>query len=34
MIRPLCKQFKRSAMPEPVKGITPNVGGVVALRGG
>lgn len=34
MIRPLCKQFKRSAMPGPVKRITPNVGGVVAPRGG
>lgn len=34
MIRPLCKQFKQSAMPGPVKRITPNVGGVVALRGG
>lgn len=29
MIRPLCKQFKQSAMLEPVKRITPNVGGVV-----
>nr|DAT63506.1 MAG TPA: hypothetical protein [Caudoviricetes sp.] len=34
MIRPLCKQFKQIAMPGPVKRITPNVGGVVALRGG
>ena len=34
MIRPLCKQFKRSAMSEPVKRLTPNVGSVVALRGG
>lgn len=34
MIRPLCKQVKRSAMPEPVKRLTPNVGSVVALRGG
>lgn len=29
MIRPLCKQFKQSAMPGPVKRITPNAGGVV-----
>lgn len=29
MIRPLCKQFKQSAMPEPVKRQTPNVSGVV-----
>lgn len=34
MIRPLCKQFKQSAMPGPVKRLTPNVGGVVAPRGG
>nr|DAI75128.1 MAG TPA: hypothetical protein [Caudoviricetes sp.] len=34
MIRPLCKQFKQSAMPGPVKRITPNVGVVVAPRGG
>ena len=34
MIRPLCKQFKQSAMPGPVKRQTPNEGGVVALRGG
>lgn len=34
MIRPLCKQFKQSAMPGPVKRITPNVGGVGAPRGG
>ena len=33
MIRPLCKQFKQSAMPGPVKRITPNAGGVVALFG-
>lgn len=30
MIRPLCKQFKQSAMPGPVKRITPIAGGVVA----